>query len=144
MCDFPPTGIPPAPDPGPAEAAPGGGSPPRPEPGKAALSRRPVRRYYQERWRTEYLMDYDGVRHGLVCMVCGSGLATLKLSTIKRHILQRHQASLGLTARQRRVVMATWMDRRLHQSQPAVSGAGHHWRRPLRCDQLAIVEPVPA
>ncbi|XP_020377438.1 zinc finger translocation-associated protein [Rhincodon typus] len=140
----PAPGIPPAPDPGPAEAAPGGGSPPRPEPGKAALSRRPVRRYYQERWRTEYLMDYDGVRHGLVCMVCGSGLATLKLSTIKRHILQRHQASLGLTARQRRVVMATWMDRRLHQSQPAVSGAGHHWRRPLRCDQLAIVEPVPA
>ncbi|XP_060711706.1 zinc finger translocation-associated protein-like [Hemiscyllium ocellatum] len=141
----PAPGIPPAADQRSAEAAPGRMSPPRPEPAKGALSRRPVRRYYQERWRTEYLMDYDGVRHGLVCMVCGSGLATLKLSTIKRHILQRHQASLSLTARQRRIVMATWMDRLLHQSQPSLTGAGHLRHRLLsHTDQSAADNSAPA
>ncbi|XP_043538914.1 zinc finger translocation-associated protein-like [Chiloscyllium plagiosum] len=138
-------GIPPAADQRSAEAAPGRMSPPRPDPAKGALSRRPVRRYYQERWRTEYLMDYDGVRHGLVCMVCGSGLATLKLSTIKRHILQRHQASLSLTARQRRVVMATWMDRLLHQTQPPLTEAGHLRHRLLpHTDQSAVDNTAPA
>lgn len=53
------------------------------------------RRNYQARWRTEYLMDYDGRRHGLICMVCGATLATLKVSTIKRHIQQVHPASLA-------------------------------------------------
>ncbi|KAL0189450.1 hypothetical protein M9458_016549, partial [Cirrhinus mrigala] len=48
------------------------------------------RRYYHEYWRSEYLMDFDPQRQGMICMVCGSSLATLKLSTIKRHINQKH------------------------------------------------------
>ena len=52
------------------------------------------RRNYQVRWRVEYLMDYDCRRHGLICMVCGATLATLKVSTIKRHIQQVHPHSL--------------------------------------------------
>lgn len=52
------------------------------------------RRNYQVRWRLEYLMDYDCRRHGLICMVCGATLATLKVSTIKRHIQQVHPRSL--------------------------------------------------
>ncbi|XP_041037929.1 uncharacterized protein C11orf95-like [Carcharodon carcharias] len=96
-------------------------------PGKEAVPRRPgkpVRRYYQERWRTEYLMDYDCLRNGLVCMVCGSTLATLKLSTIKRHILQKHQASLSLTPSERDVVMASWVEHLLNQSQINIEQQG--------------------
>jgi hypothetical protein len=33
-------------------------------------------------------MDDDGGRRGQVCAVCGGALATLKVSTFKRHILQ--------------------------------------------------------
>lgn len=52
------------------------------------------RRNYQARWRLDYLMEYDCMRHGLICMVCGATLATLKVSTIKRHIQQVHPHSL--------------------------------------------------
>ncbi|XP_067877693.1 zinc finger translocation-associated protein-like isoform X2 [Heterodontus francisci] len=114
---------------GEAEELPGKGGPPvndaparRPGPG-CPLGKR-VRRYYQERWRTEYLMDYDCLRHGLICMVCGSALATLKLSTIKRHILQKHQASLSLTPTERDVVMATWVEHLLNQSQINIEQQG--------------------
>ncbi|XP_069750327.1 zinc finger translocation-associated protein-like [Narcine bancroftii] len=92
--------------------------------GRRCLTARRARRYYQERWRSEYLMDYDGLRHGLVCMVCGSALATLKLSTIKRHILQKHQASLSLTPSQKDVVMTTWVEHLLNQSRIHLDGRG--------------------
>ncbi|XP_078064642.1 zinc finger translocation-associated protein-like [Mustelus asterias] len=65
-------------------------------------------RNYQERWRLEYLMDYDQGRHGLVCMVCGSALATLKLSTIKRHILQKHQKTMDFTLAEKVMVVEEW------------------------------------
>lgn len=52
------------------------------------------RRNYQLRWRMDFLMDYDPRRHGLICIVCGAALATLKVSTIKRHIQQVHPNSL--------------------------------------------------
>eukprot|EP00061_Rhincodon_typus_P016286 g44417.t1 len=74
------------------------------------------RRYYQERWKMEYLMDYDCLRHGLVCMVCGSALATLKLSTIKRHILQKHQDTMLLSHAEKEVVIATWVEHLLSHS----------------------------
>lgn len=66
------------------------------------------RRYYHEYWRSEYLMDFDPQRQGMICMVCGSSLATLKLSTIKRHIKQKHPYSLLWTESDKDVIRSGW------------------------------------
>ncbi|XP_055012731.1 zinc finger translocation-associated protein isoform X2 [Boleophthalmus pectinirostris] len=66
------------------------------------------RRYYHEYWRSEYLMDFDSQRQSMVCMVCGSFLATLKLSTIKRHIRQKHPDSLLWSAADKDVIRSGW------------------------------------
>ncbi|KAK7910275.1 hypothetical protein WMY93_014959 [Mugilogobius chulae] len=66
------------------------------------------RRYYHEYWRSEYLMDFDTQRQSMVCMVCGSSLATLKLSTIKRHIRQKHPDSLLWSAADKEVIRSGW------------------------------------
>uniref|UniRef100_A0A8C3S5A4 Chromosome 11 open reading frame 95 n=1 Tax=Chelydra serpentina TaxID=8475 RepID=A0A8C3S5A4_CHESE len=79
-----------------------------PQPGPAPAPRREQRRNYQLHWRVEYLMDYDGRRHGLVCMVCGGALATLKVSTIKRHILQVHPFSLDFTPEERQTILEAY------------------------------------
>ncbi|XP_075795224.1 zinc finger translocation-associated protein isoform X1 [Pelodiscus sinensis] len=80
-----------------------------PQPGPAPpVPRREQRRNYQLHWRVEYLMDYDGRRHGLVCMVCGGALATLKVSTIKRHILQVHPFSLDFTPEERQTILEAY------------------------------------
>ncbi|KAJ8337647.1 hypothetical protein SKAU_G00366130 [Synaphobranchus kaupii] len=85
---------------------------PRPErasrPGLSRLPGRDHRRYYHEYWRSEYLMDFDPRRHGMICMVCGSSLATLKLSTIKRHIRQKHPDSLLWSAADKEVIRSGW------------------------------------
>lgn len=73
-------------------------------------SRRGQRRNYQPRWRVEYLMDYDEQRHGLICMVCGGTLATLKVSTIKRHILQVHRFSLEYTALEKQTILEAYAE----------------------------------
>ncbi|XP_044540191.1 zinc finger translocation-associated protein, partial [Gracilinanus agilis] len=103
----------------PAPGAPRGGAAPG-EGGAAAgtaagLPRgRDHRRYYQERWRLEYLMEYDGGRRGLVCMVCGGALATLKMSTIKRHIRQRHPGSTGLSGPVKALIAQEWSRKATH------------------------------
>ncbi|KAF3836755.1 hypothetical protein F7725_004219 [Dissostichus mawsoni] len=85
--------------PGPPDANPGSREPhPRPR----------HRRYYHEYWRSEYLMDFDPQRHGMICMVCGSSLATLKLSTIKRHIRQKHPDSLLWSSADKEVIRSGW------------------------------------
>uniref|UniRef100_A0A9J7XLB3 Zinc finger translocation associated n=2 Tax=Cyprinus carpio carpio TaxID=630221 RepID=A0A9J7XLB3_CYPCA len=66
------------------------------------------RRYYHEYWRSEYLMDFEPQRQGMICMVCGSSLATLKLSTIKRHINQKHPYSLLWTESDKDVIRSGW------------------------------------
>lgn len=66
------------------------------------------RRNYQVRWRMEYLMDYDCRRHGLICMVCAATLATLKVSTIKRHIHQVHPNSLKYTTEEKQRVLLNY------------------------------------
>lgn len=66
------------------------------------------RRNYQVRWRMEYLMDYDCRRHGLICMVCAATLATLKVSTIKRHILQVHPHSLKYSTEEKQQVLLSY------------------------------------
>ncbi|XP_029470547.1 uncharacterized protein C11orf95 homolog [Rhinatrema bivittatum] len=76
--------------------------------GKGRGRGRDHRRYYQERWRMEYLMDYNCLRHGLVCMVCGSSLATLKMSTIKRHIQQKHPDSSFLSEQEKSIIVQEW------------------------------------
>lgn len=53
-------------------------------------------------------MDFDPQRQGMICMVCGSSLATLKLSTIKRHIKQRHPYSLLWTESDKDVIRSGW------------------------------------
>lgn len=72
------------------------------------------RRNYQVRWRMEYLMDYDCRRHGLICMVCGATLATLKVSTIKRHIQQVHPHSLDYSPEEKQQAMLTYNQTALH------------------------------
>lgn len=54
------------------------------------------------------MMDYDGSRRGLVCMVCGGALATLKVSTIKRHILQVHPFSMDFTPEERQTILEAY------------------------------------
>ncbi|TNN57112.1 putative protein C11orf95 [Liparis tanakae] len=77
-------------------------------PGLSRIPGRDHRRYYHEYWRCEYLMDFDPRRHGMICMVCGSSLATLKLSTIKRHIRQKHPDSLLWSAADKEVIRSGW------------------------------------
>ncbi|XP_061921056.1 zinc finger translocation-associated protein-like isoform X1 [Entelurus aequoreus] len=77
-------------------------------PGMSRIPGRDHRRYYHEYWRSEYLMDFDPERHGMICMVCGSSLATLKLSTIKRHIRQKHPDSLLWSAADKEVIRSGW------------------------------------
>ncbi|XP_014354307.1 zinc finger translocation-associated protein isoform X2 [Latimeria chalumnae] len=77
-------------------------------PGKSRIPGKDHRRYYHSVWRTEYLMDFDPRRHGMICMVCGSSLATLKLSTIKRHIWQRHPDSLYWSEEEKEVIRTSW------------------------------------
>ncbi|XP_053891018.1 zinc finger translocation-associated protein [Malaclemys terrapin pileata] len=77
-------------------------------PGKSRIPGRDHRRYYHEHWRAEYLMDFNPARHGMICMVCGSALATLKLSTIKRHIRQKHPYSGGWGPREKQVIIQSW------------------------------------
>lgn len=72
------------------------------------------RRNYQVRWRVEYLMDYDCRRHGLICMVCGATLATLKVSTIKRHIQQVHPHSLDYNPEEKQQALLSYNQTALH------------------------------
>ncbi|XP_032939419.1 zinc finger translocation-associated protein [Catharus ustulatus] len=77
-------------------------------PGRSRLPGRDHRRYYHERWRSEYLMEFNAARHGMRCLVCGSALATLKLSTIKRHIRQKHPYSGAWGPREKQLVLRSW------------------------------------
>ncbi|CAL8377081.1 unnamed protein product [Boreogadus saida] len=101
-----------SPAPGPSGGGGGGGKAPRvPRASRQGLSRIPGRdhrRYYHEYWRSEYLMDFDRLRQGMICMVCGSSLATLKLSTIKRHIRQKHPDSLLWSPADKEVIRSGW------------------------------------
>lgn len=72
------------------------------------------RRNYQVRWRMEYLMDYDCRRHGLICIVCGATLATLKVSTIKRHIQQVHPHSLDYSPEEKQQALLSYSQTALH------------------------------
>lgn len=90
----------------PSQPSPEAAASPRP----GAPSRRGQRRNYQPRWRVEFLMDYDEKRHGLICMVCGGTLATLKVSTIKRHILQVHRFSLEYTALEKQTILEAYAE----------------------------------
>lgn len=53
-------------------------------------------------------MDFNARSHSMICMVCGSSLATLKLSTIKRHIQQKHPYSLTWTPCEKEVIIGGW------------------------------------
>lgn len=76
------------------------------------------RRNYQVRWRMEYLMDYDSRRHGLICMVCGATLATLKVSTIKRHIQQVHPHSLDYSPEEKQQALLSYNQTTLQYVHP--------------------------
>ncbi|XP_068034776.1 zinc finger translocation-associated protein [Anomalospiza imberbis] len=84
-------------------------------PGRSRVPGRDHRRYYHERWRAEYLMEFNAARHGMRCLVCGSALATLKLSTIKRHIRQKHPYSGAWGPREKQLVLRSWD---AHRGQP--------------------------
>ncbi|KAG8437939.1 hypothetical protein GDO86_008578 [Hymenochirus boettgeri] len=73
-----------------------------------------AKRNYQVSWRTEFMMDYDCRRQGLICMVCGGTLATLKVSTIKRHIVQVHPYSVDFTAEERQRILEAYSEMALH------------------------------
>uniref|UniRef100_A0A8C5R442 SPIN-DOC-like zinc-finger domain-containing protein n=1 Tax=Leptobrachium leishanense TaxID=445787 RepID=A0A8C5R442_9ANUR len=77
-------------------------------PGNSRIPGKDHRRYYHSHWRLEYLMDFNARCHSMICMVCGSSLATLKLSTIKRHIRQKHPYSLNWTPSEKEVIIGSW------------------------------------
>ncbi|TRY58721.1 hypothetical protein DNTS_001271 [Danionella cerebrum] len=84
------------------------------------------RRNYQTRWKTDFLMDYDCRKHGLICMVCGATLATVKVSTIKRHILQVHPHSLDYSPEERQLVLLCYNQISTHfHSDQCFSGSNH-------------------
>ncbi|XP_040184999.1 uncharacterized protein C11orf95 homolog isoform X2 [Rana temporaria] len=89
-----------------------------PKPSKTTASLPPpcnsAKRSYQVRWRTEFMMDYDCRRQGLICMVCGGTLATLKVSTIKRHIVQVHPYSVDFTPEERQRILEAYSEMALH------------------------------
>ncbi|XP_029862893.1 uncharacterized protein C11orf95-like [Aquila chrysaetos chrysaetos] len=94
-------------------------------PGRSRIPGRDHRRYYHERWRAEYLMEFNAARHGMLCMVCGSALATLKLSTIKRHIRQKHPYSGAWGPREKQLVLRSWDSHPgLHAHPDGPPGAG--------------------
>ncbi|XP_039219479.1 uncharacterized protein C11orf95 homolog [Crotalus tigris] len=98
-------------------------------PGKSRIPGRDHRRYYHEHWRAEYLMDFNAARHSMICMVCGSSLATLKLSTIKRHIRQKHAYSLTWNAQEKAVIMNSWdahlgLEMEVEGARESAKGAG--------------------
>ncbi|CAL1590714.1 unnamed protein product [Knipowitschia caucasica] len=98
------------------EEAQGGGSPKVPPLRQTHYPGKDQRRNYQSRWRADFLMDYDCRRHGLICMVCGATLATLKVSTIKRHIQQVHPHSLLFSPEQLQQVLDTYNQSALAQT----------------------------
>lgn len=84
------------------------------------------RRNYQARWKMDFLMDYDCRKHGLICMVCGATLATLKVSTIKRHILQVHPHSLDYNPEERQLVLLCYNQISAHfHSDDCFLGSNH-------------------
>ncbi|XP_074424128.1 zinc finger translocation-associated protein [Larus michahellis] len=142
----------PRPDPAPLPHPDGPASPPEPgprggrrssdhcearasRPGRSRIPGRDHRRYYHERWRAEYLMEFNAARHGMLCMVCGSALATLKLSTIKRHIRQKHPYSGAWGPREKQLVLRSW-DAHLglhpHPDAPPAGGRGTGSPSPAR------------
>ncbi|KAJ8266151.1 hypothetical protein GJAV_G00126520 [Gymnothorax javanicus] len=94
--------------------------------GNSRIPGRDHRRYYHEYWRAEFLMDFDAQQHRMLCMVCGSSLATLKLSTIKRHIQQKHPESLLWSAAEKEAIRVGWESHLNVQAppSPARSSAG--------------------
>ncbi|XP_044041141.1 zinc finger translocation-associated protein isoform X3 [Siniperca chuatsi] len=116
-------------------------------PGLSRIPGRDHRRYYHEYWRSEYLMDFDPQRHGMICMVCGSSLATLKLSTIKRHIRQKHPDSLLWSAADKEVIRSGWESHLSlgggQRSYSSASGPSHQEEEEqLDSDQHAAAEPL--
>ncbi|KAJ8276641.1 hypothetical protein COCON_G00083930 [Conger conger] len=66
------------------------------------------RRTYQPHWLREYLMAFDLQQNKMTCMVCHSSLATLQLSTIKRHVRQKHPGSLLLSPADKEGICGSW------------------------------------
>ncbi|KAJ8347772.1 hypothetical protein SKAU_G00263610 [Synaphobranchus kaupii] len=66
------------------------------------------RRIYQQYWHRDYLMDFDPQQNRMTCMVCSSSLVTLQLSTIKRHVLQKHPGSLLLSPADKESICRSW------------------------------------
>ncbi|XP_069036625.1 zinc finger translocation-associated protein [Lepisosteus oculatus] len=117
-------------------------------PGRSRIPGRDHRRYYHEYWRSEYLMDFDPPSHGMICMVCGSALATLKLSTIKRHIRQRHPDSLLWSPADKEVIRSGWEShlsleggRRPRCSSPGAGGGGAARGGVLDCARRSAGKP---
>lgn len=63
---------------------------------------------YQMRWRSEYLMDFNGVRGSVVCMYCSSSLTVLKESSIKRHIVQKHPHTANFSGDEKAAIILDW------------------------------------
>ncbi|XP_058868038.1 zinc finger translocation-associated protein-like isoform X2 [Acipenser ruthenus] len=110
-------------------------------PGKSRIPGRDHRRYYHEYWRTEFLMDFEPQRHGMICMVCGSSLATLKLSTIKRHIRQKHPDSLLWSQADKEVIRSGWEAHLSLEGGCGAGGAGPGSAEVLDCARRSVGKP---
>ena len=48
-------------------------------------------RKYKQKWRQEWLMDFDPLKSSMICMLCHKRLESLKVDTIKKHHQRFHQ-----------------------------------------------------
>nr|XP_023697475.1 uncharacterized protein C11orf95-like isoform X1 [Paramormyrops kingsleyae]XP_023697477.1 uncharacterized protein C11orf95-like isoform X1 [Paramormyrops kingsleyae]XP_023697478.1 uncharacterized protein C11orf95-like isoform X1 [Paramormyrops kingsleyae]XP_023697479.1 uncharacterized protein C11orf95-like isoform X1 [Paramormyrops kingsleyae]XP_023697480.1 uncharacterized protein C11orf95-like isoform X1 [Paramormyrops kingsleyae] len=109
---------------------------------KGRVQGRDHRRNYQEQWRAEFLMEFDAARGVMLCMVCGSSLASLKLSTIKRHIQQRHPDTLLWAPADKQLLLCDW--EAAHTPRGSAGGPGPESEGVPPKAEPAPQEPQPA
>nr|XP_033810724.1 uncharacterized protein LOC117365011 isoform X2 [Geotrypetes seraphini] len=67
------------------------------------------RRYFQDHWRTRYLVEYDWRSDKMVCLVCGMSMGSKRICTIKRHAQRRHPSSLTFSTEKRQRLLERWL-----------------------------------
>ncbi|XP_030074972.1 uncharacterized protein LOC115480439 isoform X3 [Microcaecilia unicolor] len=67
------------------------------------------RRYFQDHWRTRYLVEYDWHSDKMVCLVCGMSMGSMRICTIKRHAQRRHPSSLTFSTEKRQQLLKSWL-----------------------------------
>lgn len=76
----------------------------------------------------------------MICMVCGATLATLKVSTIKRHVLQLHPHSLEYSPEEKQLVLLSYNQISLHfHSDDCFLGLNHSHKENANANTVLIL-----